>query len=156
LAPRWISNALRAGTTLAFWGAAVFPSTSEGTMNTSIVAGSLLAALSLAAPLHAQQVAAHVVIRSGPVAGHVVVGDGYSTYRRAPARIIVVERVSGRHAGHARHWRKGGYREVTLWYSDGRYYDRYVRDWPPMRRVVVYERGGRFYRDCDDDDRWYR
>ena len=51
-------------------------------MKTSIVAGSLLAALSLVAPLQAQQVAADVVVRSGPVAGRVVVGDGYSTYRR--------------------------------------------------------------------------
>ena len=128
-------------------------------MNTSIVAGSLIAALSLAAPLHAQRVAANVVIRSGPVAGHVVVGNGYSTYRRpvvvyrrAPARVIVVERVA-RHR-HVRHWRKHGYRPVTVWYRDGRYYDRQVRGWPAMREVVVYERGGRFYHERDDHDRW--
>jgi hypothetical protein len=45
-------------------------------MRTSMVAGSLLAALSLAAPLSAQRVGADVAIRSGAVAGRVVVGDG--------------------------------------------------------------------------------
>jgi hypothetical protein len=127
-------------------------------MKTSIVAGSLLAALSLVAPLHSQQVAADVVVWSGPVAGHVVIGDGYSTYRRpvvyrrAPARrVIVVERVSQRRHHHARQWRRDGYRPVTLYYVDGRYYDRYVRGRQDMREVVVYERDGRFYRECDDD-----
>jgi len=127
-------------------------------MKTSIVAGSLLAALSLVAPLHGQQVAADVVLRSGPVAGRVVIGDGYSTYRRpvvyrrAPERVIVVERVHRRHHRNA-HWRKHGYRLVVVYYRDGRYYDRYVRGWPAMQEVVVYERDGRFYRDCDDHDR---
>lgn len=136
-------------------------------MKTSIVAGSLLTALTLAAPLHAQQVAADVVLRSGPVAGHVVIGDGYSTYRRpvlyrrAPERVIVVERVAprvlvvervrhGRH-GHVRNWRRQGYQPVVVYYQGGRYYDRYVRGWPEMREIVVYERDGRLYRDCDED-----
>ena len=44
-------------------------------MNTSIAAGSLLAALTLVTPLHGQQVSAGVVVRSGPVAGHVVIED---------------------------------------------------------------------------------
>jgi hypothetical protein len=127
-------------------------------MNTSIVAGSLLAALSLVAPLHGQQVAADVVLRSGPVAGRVVIGDGYSTYRRpvvyrrAPERVIIVERVHRRHHRNA-HWRKHGYRQVVVYYRDGRYYDRYVRGWPGMQEVVVYERDGRYYRECDDDFR---
>ena len=133
-------------------------------MKTSIVTGSLLAALSLVAPLHGQQVAADVVLRSGPVAGRVVIGDGYSTYRRpvvvyrrAPERVIVVERVHHRHPRHARNWRKHGYRPVTLYYASGRYYDRHVPGWPAMREVVVYERDGRFYRECDDDrDGHYR
>ena len=133
-------------------------------MNTSIVAGSLLAALMLATPVHGQ-VAADVVLRSGPVAGHVVVGDGYSTYRRpvvyrrAPERVIVVERYAPRvvvverlrHHRKWRHWRDHGYRPVTLYYRDGRYYDRADRRWADVRQVVVYERDGRFYRDCDDD-----
>lgn len=133
-------------------------------MNTSIVAGSLLAALTLARPVHAQ-VAADVVLRSGPVAGHVVVGDGYSTYRRpvvyrpAPERVIVVERYAPRvvvverlrHHRKWRHWREHGYRPVMLYYRDGRYYDRSDRHWADGRQVVVYERDGRFYHDCDDD-----
>jgi hypothetical protein len=128
-------------------------------MKTSIVAGSLLAALSLVAPLHGQ-VAADVVVRSGPVAGHVVIGDGYSTYRRpvvyrrAPARVIVVERVRRHRHNHDRQWRGHGYRPVTLYYVDGRYYDRYVRGRQEVREVVVYEREGRFYRECDDDREW--
>ena len=132
-------------------------------MYTSIVAGSLIAALSLAAPLQGQRVAANVVIRTGPVAGHVVVGNGYSTYRRpvvvyrrAPARVIVVEQPARRHRGHVRDWARRGYRPVTLWYYGGRYYDQRVRDWNGMREVVVYERDGRFYRDDDESDRWNR
>ena len=116
-------------------------------MNTSIVAGSLLTALALAAPLHGQQVAADVVVRSGPVAGRVVIGDGYSTYRRpvvvyrrapervivverAAPRVVIVERVHRRHGRHAHQWRKHGYHAVTVYYRDGRYYDRYARGWP--------------------------
>jgi hypothetical protein len=125
-------------------------------MKTSIIAGSLLAALALTVPLQAQQVAADVVLRSGPVAGHVVIGNGYSTYRRpvvyrAPALVIVVERLAHRHRGFARSWRQQGYRQVVVYYRDGRYYDRYVRGWPEMREVVVYERNGRLYREWDDD-----
>jgi hypothetical protein len=41
---------------------------------------------------------------------------------------------------------------VTLWYGGGRYYDRYVRGYPGLREVVVYERAGHFYRVADGDD----
>jgi hypothetical protein len=125
-------------------------------MRTSIVAGSLLAVLSLAAPLPAQQVSVGVAVRSGPVAGTIVVGDGYSTYRRPivyrreSARIIVVERVHVRDHRAWRHWRRHGYRPVVVYYRDGRYYDRYLRGGPPMREVVIYERNGRYYRVCDE------
>jgi hypothetical protein len=125
-------------------------------MRTSIVAGSLLAALFLVAPLYGQ-VAAEVRVRSGPVAGHVVVGDGYSSYRRpvvyrrAPARVIVVERV---HRRHARHWRRSDYRPVVVYYRDGRYYERYIQGGPAMREIVVYYHDGRYYRECDDDRDW--
>jgi hypothetical protein len=128
-------------------------------MRTSIVAGSLLAALSLAAPLSAQRVSADVAIRSGPVASRVVIGDGYSTYRRpvvvyrrVPARVMVVERVYVRHHGALRRWQRHGYRPVVVYFRDGRYYDRYVRGGPPMREVVIYERGGRYYHVCDERD----
>jgi len=127
-------------------------------MRTSIVAGSLIAALSLVAPLSAQRVSADVAIRSGPVTSRVVVGDGYSTYRRpvvyrrVPARVIVVERVYLRHHAARRHWQRHGYRPVAVYYREGRYYDRYVRGGPPMREVVIYERDGRYYDVCDERD----
>ncbi len=127
-------------------------------MRTSIIAGSLLVGLTFVAPLQAQQVAAAVVVRSGPVAGHVVVGREYSTYRRpvtyrpAPARVIVVERVYARHPGLAHRWERQGYHRVVLFYRDGRYYDRAIRG-PGVREAVVYERGGRYFQQCDGRDR---
>ena len=138
-------------------------------MRTSIATGSLLTALLLAQPAHAQQVLADVVLQSGPVAGHVIIGDTYSTYgrqrvvyRRPPVRrvvvveqaprVIVVERA--RYRGQDE-WRRFGYRPVTLYYVDGRYFDRSFNG-GGARQVVVYERGGRYYRDCDRDDRYDR
>lgn len=132
-------------------------------MHTS-TAWSLLAGLVLtAAPLHAQHVDARVVVRSGPVAGQVVIRDGYSAYRRPVyrrpvvrrvvvverPRIVVVERVH-RHRP-AKHWSRRGYRPVTLYYWDGRYYDRLVGQRRGVRTVVVWERDGRYYHDCDLD-----
>ena len=141
-------------------------------MNASTIAGSIVAGLVLAtSPVQAQLVAANVVVRSGPVSGHVVLSNGYSTYHRPPVvvyrraperrvvvveryhpRVIVVERV--RHHRHARQWERYGYRPVTLFYVNGRYYDRYDDRYdeyrPNMVRVVVYERDGHYYRDCDD------
>ena len=131
-------------------------------MKASVIAGSLLSGLVLiASSMQAQQVSAGVVIRGGPVAGHVVVGNGYSTYRRPPARrvvvveryaprVVVVERVH-RH-GHLRHWKRHGFRPVTLYYLDGRYYDRRVGDTRGAREIIVYERDGRFY---EDDHRYH-
>ena len=138
-------------------------------MRTSIATGSLLSALLLAQPARAQQVLADVVLQSGPVAGHVVVGNGYSTYGRQPVvyrrppvrrvvvveqapRVIVIER--GRYRGQAE-WRRFGYRPVTLYYIDGRYFDRSFNR-AGVRAVVVYERGGRYYRERDRDDRYDR
>jgi hypothetical protein len=140
-------------------------------MKASVVAGALLSGLVLiASSLQAQQVSADVVIRSGPVAGRVVVGDGYSTYRRPPVvvyerpvarRVVVVERYGPRvvvvervHRNkHARHWKRHGFRPVTLYYVDGRYYDRRVGYARGAREVIVYERDGRYYEDCGHDVR---
>ncbi len=133
-------------------------------MRTSAVTWSLIAGLlSTAVPLHAQRVEAGVVVRSGPVAGHVVIRDGYSTYRRPTARrvvvverprIVVVERIH-RHRP-AKHWARRGYRPVTLYYWDGRYYDRWAGHRHGVRTIVVWERDGRYYHDCDGDRNWYR
>jgi hypothetical protein len=138
-------------------------------MRTSAVTWSLIAGLlSTAVPLHAQRVEAGVVVRSGPVAGHVVIRDGYSdyrrdgysTYRRPVARrvviverprIVVVQRVH-RHRP-AKHWSRRGYHPVTLYYWDGRYYDRWVGHRHGVRTIVVWERDGYYYHDCDEDGR---
>jgi hypothetical protein len=134
-------------------------------MKATVFAGSLLSGLMLTAPVAAQQVAARVFVRSGPVAGHVVVDHGYSTYRppvsrhpdvrrvvverRAP-RVIVVERARVRHQ--RGYWAQHGFRPVTMYYMDGRYYDRWISG-PRVREIVVYERDGRYYDDCDNDYR---
>lgn len=133
-------------------------------MNATVFAGSLLSGLVFTASLSAQQIAANVYVRSGPVAGHVVVENGYSTYRRPVyrhpearrvvvverhrPRVIAVERVRVRHA--RGYWAHNGFRPVTLYYVDGRFYDRWI-DGPRVRQIVVYERDGRFYDDCDHD-----
>jgi hypothetical protein len=112
-------------------------------MRTGILAGSLLAGVALiATPLQAQRVSAEVVLRSGPVAGHVVV-------ERYQPRVIVIERFDHRHGKrwNRDHHRDHGYRLVTVYYADGRYYDRYDPHYSDVREVVVYERDGRFYRD---------
>jgi hypothetical protein len=124
----------------------------------TVVAASFALGLALAAaPLRAQAVSADVVFRSGPAAGRVVVGRGYSTYehpqvivyrRPVARRVVVVEPVRRRH--HHRHWEHRGYRAVTLYYVGGRYYDRWDDfDRGPGRAVTVYERDGRYYRECD-------
>jgi hypothetical protein len=64
--------------------------------------------------------------------------------------VVVVEQLGHRNRGFA-HWRQQGYRQAVVFYRDGRYYDRYVRGWPEMREVVVYERHGRLYRAWDAD-----
>jgi hypothetical protein len=130
-------------------------------MRTSVVVSSLIAGLlSATVPLHAQRVEAGVVVRSGPVAGHVVVRDGYSTYRRPVTRrvvaverprLVVVERVHRR--GPAKQWSRRGYRPVTLYYWDGRYYDRPMGRRHDFRTIVVWERDGRYYHDCEHDRR---
>jgi len=123
-------------------------------MKTSTLAWSLAAGLTImATPLYAQQVSAQVVVRGGPVTGRVVVDDGYSSYRR-PVRRVVEERYVPRvvrverfRHRHGKHWRVNGYRQVIVYYIDGRYYDRIGRSHPRAHAVVVYERDGRFYRE---------
>lgn len=104
---------------------------------------------------------ADVSVQSGPVAGRVVIGDQHSSYRRTSARRVVVERHRPRlivvershRQHHARYWRRHGYRSVSLYYVEGRYYERYHGYHSGLREVVVYQRDGRYYRACDDDHR---
>jgi hypothetical protein len=130
-----------------------------------VVGGLAFGILLAAAPASAQVVQAGVVIRSGPVYGHVIVGEPAApvVYPR-PRRVVVVERyappvvvVERIHAprGYAYGWwRRYGYRPVVVYYGGGRYYDRWF-DGRPLRRVEVYERNGRYYR-WDDDREHYR
>ena len=143
-------------------------------MSARIVAGSLLATLLAAAPAAAQNVAADVLVHSGPVVGQITVGDAYAGYRRRPIvivhrrpvarpvvvveryapRVVVVERWYSHRSG--RGWSRQGYRPVTLYYRDGRYYDRWAGHRHGVREVVVWERDGRYYDDghCDYDRHW--
>lgn len=93
-------------------------------MRSSIIA--VVLAL-LAAPLQAQAVSVGVVLSTVP----------------SPGRVVVVERISHRHEKNL----KRGYRKVTLYYLDGRYYKRLYQRHPRVRAVVVYQRGGRYYLD---------
>ena len=137
-------------------------------MSARIVAGPLLAALLAAAPAAGQTVAADVLVHTGPVVGQVTVADAYASYRRRPAvivhrrpvtrpvvvvasyapRVVAVERWQGHRSSRA--WARQGYRRVTLYYANGRYYDRWSERWPHADEVVVYERGGRYYRAACD------
>src|SRR3954451_5939827 len=137
-------------------------------MSARIVAGSLLATLFAAAPAAAQNVAADVLVHGGSVVGRVTVGDAYARYRRRPVvivhrrpaarpvvvveryvpRVVVVERVHGHRSSRA--WARQGYRPVTLYYRDGRYYDYWSGRCPTAAEVVVYERGARYCSaDCE-------
>jgi hypothetical protein len=109
----------------------------------------------MAAPLSAQTtVDAAVVIQSG--------GGVENRSRRVmgPREVIVVERIRGRGAW----WKRHGYRAITVYYGGGRFYQRPFGR-AALRRVVVYERAGRYFmaedqwqrnhqdmRDHDDDD----
>ncbi|HJS46735.1 MAG TPA: hypothetical protein VJ773_01980 [Gemmatimonadales bacterium] len=137
----------------------------------SLAALALVPALILAPRSVAAQVAADVVIGTGPVAGRVVVGRpspevvvvdrGRRHYHREYApRVIVVERYHRGPRGVAHgYWRNRGWRPVTLYYIDGRFYDRPWRGARYVSEVVVYERGGRYLVPRDfryDSGEWRR
>jgi hypothetical protein len=128
-------------------------------MKTAIVTGGIALALTLHSPAAAQIVEAGVVIRSGPVVGHVVIADREPVYHRPERRVVVVERYDPRivvvqhvrgHRGRGHGWwKKHGYRPVVVYYDvrHGRFYDRWHRDRRGIREVIVYERRGRYYTD---------
>jgi hypothetical protein len=129
-------------------------------MKTSMAVGA--AALTLAmvvSPAEAQVVQAGVVIRGGPVRGHVVVGEPAPVvvYRRPVRhvvvveryhpRTIVVERFPERQYRSQRWWRRHGYAATTVYYDgdDDCYYDRPIYGRRGLDEVTVYERDGRYY-----------
>jgi hypothetical protein len=134
------------------------PTRIEVHMKASIMVGGLALGLSLAArPAPAQMVQAGVVFQSGPIAGHVVVGEpGPVVVYPAPVRhVVVIDRYTPRvivvepvgwPRGRAYGWRRYGYRPVVVYYDGARYYDRWFGGRPGLRRVEVYRRDGRYYR----------
>ncbi|MGH7656937.1 MAG: hypothetical protein ACREL6_01795 [Gemmatimonadales bacterium] len=137
---------------------------------TLTAAGLFLATGLIVQPAEAQRVSADIIIGNGPVAGRVIVGRPHIRHhgrrvvvvdRFAPRRYVVhryrVKHVGRGHAyGHVRGLRYlPGYHPIRVYYDvrGDRYYDHRR---PGLREVVLYERGGRYYRDWDDrHDRWY-
>jgi hypothetical protein len=97
-------------------------------MKHMIMAGGTVALLLglAAAPARAQTaVSGGVVVRSGPVTGHVEVGSPPPpvVVVREPAReVIVVERTHVPHGEAHGWWKEHGYREVTVYYDGSHYY----------------------------------
>ena len=56
--------------------------------------------------------------------------------------ILVIERVRAPHGW----WKRPGYRVITVYYDGGHFYPRPF-DGRPIRKVVVYQRTGRYYID---------
>jgi hypothetical protein len=114
----------------------------------------------------AAQVSGAVVVTSGPVQGRIAVGEPvfaprpvivYQPVRgrrvevaRYAQQVVFIERGHGRNGKSARWYQRHGYRPVTLFYSEGRYFDliyanRSYRRGGLFIPVTVWERGGRFY-----------
>ncbi len=114
------------------------------------VAGFLIAS---AAPLHAQttiQRAADILKNREParVEPPRVETGGRTTIIVPQREIVVIERVQGRHGW----WKHPKYRVMTVYYDGTRFYWRPF-DRRPLRKVVVYERAGRYY---IDEGQWRR
>jgi hypothetical protein len=62
--------------------------------------------------------------------------------------VVVIERVQARHGW----WRNPAFQVITVYYDGGRFYRR-AFDRRPMRKVVVYRRGNRYY---IDEAQWRR
>ena len=128
-------------------------------MGSRLFALAALTALAIPTAASAQRVVADIRIQDGPVAGRIVVGHpGYARrwHDYSPRyHTVAVYRTHRHHEWFRRH----GFRAVHVWYDSDR--DRYYDDAGGMRgrlrEVVVYERGGRYYReDWRDDDRRQR
>jgi hypothetical protein len=101
-----------------------------------------LAVLVMAAPVSAQTtVQGAVVVQSGP--SNTPLAD--RARRTMGAEVVIVQRVQGRYG-----WWRRGYRAITI-YSDGERFYRRPFGRTALRKVVVYERGGRYF---INDDQW--
>jgi hypothetical protein len=95
-----------------------------------------------------------VVVRSGPVAAHVEVGNPpppVVVYHEPVREMIVVERIHEPEGNAYGWWKKHGYREVVVYYDGDGYYDHWFERRGGLRRLVIYERAGRYYRPADRD-----
>ena len=129
-----------------------------------------LTALLLSTAPATAQVSGTVVVNGGPIRGAIAVGEPvfvprpvviYQPVRgrrvevaRYAPQVVYIERGHGRHGKSAQWYRRHGYRPVTLFYSDGRYFSqvytaRGYRWSPQFVPVVVWERRGRFYLPAD-------
>ena len=133
----------------------------------------VLAAILTSTTPAAAQVSGAVAINSGPVRGEIAIGEPVfaphpvviyqpvygrrvEVARYAP-QVVFVERGHGRYGKPAGWYRQHGYRPVTLYYSEGRYFtlvhaDRRYRWGGYFRPVTAWERGGRFYLAAGYDD----
>jgi len=138
----------------------------------------ILVVFSISSTPVAAQVSGAVIVTSGPVQGRIAVGEPvfaprpvivYQPVRgrrmevaRYAPQVVFVERGHGRHGKQAAWYGRHGYRPVTLFYSEGRYFtlisvDRAYRRGGYFLPVTVWERGGRFYLPAgyDADDHGY-
>jgi len=117
-------------------------------MRTTIALAAIALAVAFgAAPLRAQTVDAGVVVQSGPVTGHVLIGEPppVVVYEAPVREIIVVEHIHVPRGNAHGWWKKHGYRPVTRYYDGDSYYARRYKGGAQLREVVVYEREGRYY-----------
>jgi hypothetical protein len=112
------------------------------------------------------QVSGAVIVNGGPVQGRIAVGEPvfaprpvviYQPVRgrrvevaRYAPQVVVVQRGHGKNGKSARWYQRHGYRPVTLFYSQGRYFAnvysaRGYRRGPQFVAVTAWERRGRFY-----------
>jgi hypothetical protein len=125
----------------------------------------------------AAQVSGAVVIDGGPVRGEIAIGEPvfrprpiviYQPVRgrrmevaRYAPQVVFVERGHGRHGKSDRWYQRHGYRPVTLFYSEGRYFtlvyaNRWYRRGEFFIPVTVWARGGRFYLPAGTGPEGYR
>jgi hypothetical protein len=137
----------------------------------------LLTALLMSAAPAAAQVSGVVLVDGGPVRGAIAVGEPvfaprpiviYQPVRgrrvevaRYAPQVVFVERSHGGHGKSARWYQRHGYQPVTLFYSEGRYYDLVYADRGYRRGgyfipVTVWARGGRFYLPAGTGPEGYR
>ena len=123
-------------------GLFTFPSIADGQVSATVAVNTVpvRGRVTIGAPVYGP---APIVIYQ-PVAGRRV-----AVARYAP-QVVVVQRGHGRYGKSARWYQRHGYRPVTLWFSEGRYYTqvyaaRGYRWGPRFVPVTVWERHGRFY-----------